>query len=122
MDTEKMQNAYMLSTAAAHYEAVSSCMEEVHNSALLLKLHKVCTDAVLLISPDSACQSRNEADYFAAVAKVAKTMLELLHAVANISQSVLDLVCGSVCGSDIMADTKVILGLCTRQHVQLSGR
>jgi len=69
---------------------------------LLLKLHKVCTDALLLISPDSACQSRKEAHYFAAVAKVAKTLLELLHADANISQSVLDL----VRGSDRMADTK----------------
>ena len=106
MDTKKIQNAYVLSTVVAHYEAVSSCMEEVHNSTLLLKLHKVCTDAVLLISPDSACQSCKEAEYFAAVAKVTKLLLELLHAIANISQSVLDLVCGSVCGSDRMADTK----------------
>lgn len=78
---------------------------------MLLKLHKVCTDALLLISPDSACRSRKEAHYFAAVAKVAKTLLELLHAVANISQSVLDL----VCGSDRTADTKE--KRCTRQHV-----
>ncbi len=102
MGTDKIVNAYVLSTAAAQYEVVSSCMEEVHNSTLLLKLHKVCTDALLLISPDSACQSRKDAYYFAAVAKVAKTLLELLHAVANSSQRVLDL----VCGSDRMADTK----------------
>ncbi len=95
MDTEKIQNAYVLSTAAAHFEGVSSCMQEVDKSTLLLKLHKVCTDALLLIIPDSACQSRKEAHYFAAVAKVAKTLLELLHADANISQSVLDLVRGS---------------------------
>ena len=36
------------------------------------------------------------------MAEVAKTLLELLHAVANSSQRVLDL----VCGSDRMADTK----------------
>ncbi len=102
MDTDMIFDTYVLSTAAAHYEVVSSCMEEVQKNTLLLKLHNVCTDALLLIRPDSACQSRKEAHYFEAVAKLAKTLLELLHAVANSSQRVLDL----VCGSDRMADTK----------------
>lgn len=102
MDTDKIFNAYVLSAAAAHYGAVSSCIEEVHNSTLLFEMRKVCTDALLLISPDSACQSRKEAYYFAAVAKVAKALLDSLHADSNRSQYVLDL----VRGSDRMADTK----------------
>jgi hypothetical protein len=122
MDTDKIFNAYVLSAAAAHYEVASSCMEEVHNSTLLLKLHKVCTDVLLLISPDSACQSHKEAHYFEAVAKVAKTLLELLHAVANSSQRVLDL----DCGTDRMADTNKETNSYTRTlHTsakKLSGR
>ncbi len=102
MDTDKIFNAYVLSTAAAHYELVSSCLEEVDKNTLLLKLLKSCNDALLLISPDSACQSRKEAYYFAAVAKVAKALLDLLHADSNSSQRVLNL----VCGSHRMADTK----------------
>ena len=59
MHTEKIQNAYVLSTAAAQYEAVSSCLEKVHNSTLLLKLHKVCTDALLFISPTLPASHEN---------------------------------------------------------------
>ena len=76
MDADNIFNAYVLSRAAAQYDIMSSCMEDVQKSTLLLKLHKVCTDALLLISPDSACQSCEEARYFEGVAKVAKTLLE----------------------------------------------
>ena len=76
MDADNIFNAYVLSRAAAQYDIMSSCMEDVQKSTLLLKLHKVCTDALLLISPDSACQSREEARYLEGVAKVAKTLLE----------------------------------------------
>ena len=102
MHIDQIFNAYVLSAAAAQYEVVSSCMEQVHNSTLLLKPHKVCTNALLLISLDSACQSRKEAHYLEVVAKGAKTMLELLHAIANVSIYALDL----VYGCDRMADTK----------------
>ncbi len=95
----------MLSTAAAQDETDSACLEDMDKSPLRLQLHKVCTDALLLISPagsaDSACQSPKEAHYFAAVAKVVKALLDLLHADSNCSQYVLDL----VHGSDRMADT-----------------
>jgi len=53
---------------------------------LLLKLHRLCTDALLVFTPDSACQSREEAQYFAAVAKIAAMLLEVLNAYANLSK------------------------------------
>ncbi len=80
MDNQKIQTVYVFSTPAAPLEKVSSCLEE---EEVLLKLHRLCTDALLVFYPDSACQSREEVHHFAAVPKIAATLLEVLTAYAN---------------------------------------
>ena len=79
MDNQKIQTVYVFSTPAAPLEKVSSCLEE----EVLLKLHRLCTDALLVFYPDSACQSRTEVHHFAAVPRIAATLLEVLSAYAN---------------------------------------
>ena len=83
MDNQKMETVYVFSTSAAQLEKVSSCLEEVDNSTLLLKLHRLCTDALLVFNPDSDCQSHEEAHHLAAVPKIAAMLLEVLNAYAN---------------------------------------
>ena len=53
---------------------------------MLLKLHGLCTVALLVFAPDSPCLSHEEAPYFAAVAKFAAMLLEVLDAYANMSK------------------------------------
>jgi hypothetical protein len=61
MDNQKIQTVYVFSTPAAPLAKVSSCLEEEEEEAeVLLKLHRLCTDALLVFYPDFACQSREE--------------------------------------------------------------
>ncbi len=75
----KDTNCVCLYTVAAPLERKSSCLEE-EEEEVLLKLHRFCTDALLVFYPDSACQSREEAHPFAAVPKIVATLLEVLNA------------------------------------------
>lgn len=96
MDAQQIQHIHVLSTAAANYEQVQSCLTKVDNRTLLHMLHQGCTDALQMIEPASACQSRTEAQYFAAAAKVAGMLLEGLQPGASNPQScVLDRVKGT---------------------------
>lgn len=82
MDNQKIQTVYVFSTLASPLEKVSSCLEE-EEVEVLLKLHRLCSDALLVFYPDSACQSRTEVHHFAAVPRIAATLLEVLSAYAN---------------------------------------
>lgn len=85
MDNQKIQTVYVFSTLASPLEKVSSCLkeEEEEEVEVLLKLHRLCSDALLVFYPDSACQSRTEVHHFAAVPRIAATLLEVLSAYAN---------------------------------------
>ena len=63
---------------------------------MLLKLHRLCTDPLLVLYPDSACQSREEVHHFAAVPRIAAKLIEVPNAYARtVDFSTVDLMCGS---------------------------